>query len=140
MRFLALTRSTAEATALSKQGPHAISAFALLQIVDGSVASSVAHNLSWRGLGQAIKAGLPNRHGSLLDRKTVLLIDERSLSSKDLERLQMLAADAGTRTLMARLPRQAESQDLTLHASRRLQNTSWHELEPATAQHQTQRI
>ncbi len=140
MRFLALTKSSAQAAALSKRGRRAICAFALLQIVDAPLLDRSAYNLSWRGLGRAIKSGLPNRRRPFLRRDTVLLVDERALPEHEMQRLRRLAASAGSRVLTANLPRATKASGPDLRLSCAPLHARLREASTAAAHSHTPRI
>ena len=129
MQMLVLTRNKAAAEALSRSGTNAMSAWGLHRILTAPVTERLRYNLSRKGIARSLRGyrlwKLSSRSlrrllrgfrpqdrplmSSLLTRKTVLVIDRRALSSKQLMLIRERAAAAGSRVLMtASIPEGAE--------------------------------
>jgi conjugative relaxase-like TrwC/TraI family protein len=133
MRMLALTKTSADALAMSKKGNRSIAGIALLRILSSSPLDRARYNLSPKALTRAFRAGLPDvlpslggaprelfrQRSALLDRKTVLLVDRRALTPAELAELRELAERAGSRILMGDLPKAARGHGLPLELSTR---------------------
>jgi conjugative relaxase-like TrwC/TraI family protein len=110
-QLLAVTRSTADAKLLTRAtGVRSIAGLGLLKILDPQLPDWIRYNLSLRGFAGALRRDGPlsplrlvnRRFGEhSLNRRTVILLDQRVLSPDQLALLRMHAEVAGTRLLLA---------------------------------------